>query len=77
MAATSGNVMPAEGKIFPPWKWFFIPWPVRSINNNINNKLIFGPMYMRIEHDFYKRPVVTKHFATKKELFTAKLKGET
>ncbi|MEE8234357.1 MAG: hypothetical protein V3R41_06730 [Gammaproteobacteria bacterium] len=74
MSTTSGSAMPPEGKIFSPWKWFFIPWPVRSINN----KLIFGPMYMRVEHHFMKSPVVTKHnFATKKELFTAKLKGET
>ena len=72
MAATSGSAMPADGKIFSQWKWYFIPWPVRSINN----KFIIGPMYVRGEHHFIKRPGVTWHHATKKELFKAKLKGK-
>jgi len=63
---------PTEKNIFSPWKWFFVPWPVRSING----KLIIGPMYVRVEHHFIKRPGVTWHHATKKELFAAKLKGE-
>lgn len=58
-------------KTFSKWKWFFIPWPVRSINN----KIIFGPMYMRLEHNIIM-PKIIRYYATKKELFEAKLKGK-
>lgn len=71
MAARTGGASPVY-PIFSKWKWFFIPWPVRSINN----KLIFGPMYMKLEHHFIKRPGVKCHYATNKELFEAKLKGK-